>query len=183
MPVAPTFADKRVFGLAGWSGSGKTTLITALLPVLRARGITVSTIKHAHHDFEVDRPGKDSHAHRMAGAEEVLVSSANRWALIRESRGSPEASLDELLPRLSPVDLVLVEGFKKSRHSKLEVCLAANPKPPLYPDDPWILAVASDTPMPGLPLPLFDLDDAVGIAGFILATVGLSGEGGTRGAP
>jgi molybdopterin-guanine dinucleotide biosynthesis adapter protein len=157
-----------VLGLAGWSGSGKTTLLTRLIPALTARGLSVSTIKHAHHAFDIDTPGKDSWRHREAGAAEVLVSSAQRWALMHELRGAREATLDELLAKLAPVDLVLVEGFKREPHAKIEVWRRANGKPPLHPDDPTIVAVASDAPVPGLALPLLPLDDPERIADFIV---------------
>jgi molybdopterin-guanine dinucleotide biosynthesis protein B len=134
----------KVIGIAGWSGAGKTTLLTRVIPCLTARGMRVSTIKHAHHDFDVDQPGKDSHTHRTAGATEVLVSSANRWALMHELRGEGEMALDALLAKLSLVDLVLVEGFKKQAHPKLEVYRAAVGKPLLHPEDPNIVAIASD---------------------------------------
>src|SRR5882724_3884721 len=148
----------RIFGLAGWSGSGKTTLLVKLLPALVARGIVVSTLKHAHHAFDVDQPGKDSWEHRRAGAVEVMVSSANRWALMHEHRGAPETSLEALLERMSPVDLVIVEGFKQHSHPKLEVHRAALGKPLLCHDNPAIVAVASDTAIGGLNVPLLDLD-------------------------
>jgi molybdopterin-guanine dinucleotide biosynthesis protein B len=119
----------RIFGLAGWSGSGKTTLMAKLLPELIQAGLRVSTIKHAHHAFDIDRPGKDSWQHRMAGASEVMVASANRWALMHELRGAPEPDLDELVTRMTPVDLLLVEGFKRHVHAKLEVFRRANAKP------------------------------------------------------
>src|SRR5262252_9543186 len=111
----------RIIGLAGYSGSGKTTLLSKAIPILIARGRTVSTLKHAHHEFDVDQPGKDSHTHRLAGAREVLVSSSRRWALMHELRGEPEPPLHELLAHLSPVELVIVEGFKTDRHAKIEV--------------------------------------------------------------
>jgi molybdopterin-guanine dinucleotide biosynthesis protein B len=134
----------KVIGIAGWSGAGKTTLLTRVIPCLTMRGMRVSTIKHAHHDFDVDQPGKDSHTHRTAGATEVLVSSANRWALMHEMRGEGEMALDALLAKLSLVDLVLVEGFKKQAHPKLEVYRAVVGKPLLHPEDPNIVAIASD---------------------------------------
>ncbi|MBV8849284.1 MAG: molybdopterin-guanine dinucleotide biosynthesis protein B [Methylobacteriaceae bacterium] len=140
----------RVIGFAGWSGSGKTTLITKLIPALIARGISVSTLKHAHHSFEVDKPGKDSYLHREAGAREVLVASANRWALMRELRGGEEPSLADLLARLSAVDLVIVEGFKRGAHAKIEVNRAETKKPFLFPEDRNIVAVVGDVP-PALP--------------------------------
>ncbi len=133
----------KVLGLVGWSGSGKTTLLTALLPVFRARGLTVSTVKHAHHGFDMDRPGKDSHRHRQAGAAEVLVVSGPRWALLHEVEG-PEPSLAALLARMAPVDLVLVEGFKTHPYPKIEVYRPALGKPPIWPDQPDIVAVATD---------------------------------------
>ncbi len=134
----------RVIGFAGWSGAGKTTLIVKLIPVLRARGFTVSTIKHAHHNFDIDKPGKDSYEHRSAGATEVLVASDQRFALMHELRGAPEPPLAELLGKLAQVDLVLIEGFKRDAHPKLEVHRAANSKPLLYPDDTQIKALVSD---------------------------------------
>ncbi|MBL8808286.1 MAG: molybdopterin-guanine dinucleotide biosynthesis protein B [Rhodospirillales bacterium] len=165
----------RVFGLAGWSGSGKTTLASRLIPELVGRGIRVSTVKHAHHAFDVDQPGKDSYVHRMAGAREVIVSSANRFALMHELRGAPEPTLDELLARLSPVDLVLVEGFKRDRHEKLEIHRPAIGKPLLAPDDPNIVAVASDAALSGLRVPLLAIDDVAAIADFIVKRAGLRG--------
>ncbi len=154
----------RLIGLAGWSGAGKTTLLTRLIPCLIGRGFTVSTIKHAHHGFDVDRPGKDSYEHRSAGASQVLVSSAKRWALMTEHRDAPEPGLRELLAHLTRVDLVIIEGFKRDNHPKIEVHRAANGKPWLHPDDPMIRAVASDsTPPEGAPGKLA-LDDIAGIA-------------------
>src|ERR1043166_8751431 len=134
----------KVIGIAGWSGAGKTTLLTRVIPRLTARGLRVSTVKHAHHAFDVDQPGKDSHTHRMAGATEVLVSSANRWALVHELRGVAEPKLGDLLAKLAPVDLVIVEGFKHGAHPKLEIYRAALGKPPLHPDDRHTAAVPSD---------------------------------------
>ncbi len=154
----------RVIGLAGWSGAGKTTLLTRLIPELGRRGISVSTLKHAHHAFDLDTPGKDSYAHREAGAREVLISSERRWALMRELRSEPEASLADLLGRLSPVDLVIVEGFKRASHAKIEVHRAANGKPPLHPGDPTIRAVASDLDFPGAGRPVIGIDDVAAIA-------------------
>ena len=157
----------RLIGLAGWSGSGKTTLLAKLIPVLIARGRTISTLKHAHHEFDIDKPGKDSHTHRLAGATEVLISSARRWALMHELRDAPEQSLRELLPRLSPVDLVIVEGYKTSTHPKLEVHRAAVGKPLLYPNDANVVALASDTQPPNLTLPFADLNDVEAIADLV----------------
>jgi len=162
----------RVFGLAGWSGSGKTTLLAALIPELVARGVSVSTVKHAHHEFDIDKPGKDSWVHRQAGAREVMVASARRWALMHELRDRPEPSLDELISRMSPVDLLLVEGFKFHPHPKIEVYRPAVGKPFLHPDDPHIVAVASDEPL-SAPLPLLPLDEPAVIANFILSHGGL----------
>ncbi len=159
----------RTFGLAGWSGSGKTTLVARLLPALIGRGLTVSTLKHAHHGFDVDQPGKDSWLHRQAGAHEVMVSSANRWALMHEHRGAPESGLDVLLAHMSPVDLVIVEGFKSHRHAKLEVHRPSLDKRLLCRDDPDIVAVASDSDLAALPVPLLALDDTAAIADFIIA--------------
>src|SRR5215468_11566308 len=134
----------KVIGLAGWSGAGKTTLVTRVLPHLKARGLRVSVIKHAHHDFDVDVPGKDSWRHREAGAEEVLVSSGRRWALMHELRGAREPRLPELLAKMSRVDLVIVEGYKSEPHRKIEVHRAANGKPLLFPADAGIVGVVSD---------------------------------------
>jgi molybdopterin-guanine dinucleotide biosynthesis protein B len=159
----------KLIGLAGWSGSGKTHLIARLIPALIARGVRVSTIKHAHHTFEVDKPGKDSWIHREAGATEVLISSAARMALMREHRGGEEPSLDELLQRMAPVDLVLVEGFKRGAHAKIEIWRETTGKEMLHPDDPTIVAVAAPSPPPGARVPWLDLNDEQRIADFILA--------------
>jgi molybdopterin-guanine dinucleotide biosynthesis protein B len=166
----------RVFGLAGWSGSGKTSLVVRLLPELISRGLTVSTVKHAHHAFDIDKPGKDSWEHRAAGAAEVMISSANRWALMHEHRGAPEADLETLIGHMSPVDLVLVEGFKTHPHPKLEIHRPSVGKPLLCHDDPHIVAVASDTKLAGLDLPLLDLDDTAAIADFVVAHCKLAGS-------
>jgi molybdopterin-guanine dinucleotide biosynthesis protein B len=157
----------RVIGLAGWSGSGKTTLLGKLIPCLVARGLQVSTLKHAHHGFDVDQPGKDSHAHRMAGATEVLIGSSARFALVHELRGAAEPTLQELLSLLSPVDLVIVEGYKSAPIPKLELHRAATGKPLLHPDDDCIVAVASDVPLPGASLPVVSLDDIEKIADIV----------------
>ncbi|PZN98901.1 MAG: molybdopterin-guanine dinucleotide biosynthesis protein B [Hyphomicrobiales bacterium] len=159
----------RVIGLAGWSGAGKTTLLTRLIPELARRGVSVSTLKHAHHAFDLDTPGKDSHAHREAGAREVLISSERRWALMRELRGEPEASLPELLAHLSPVDLVIIEGFKREPHAKIEIHRAVNGKPPLHPGDETIVAVASDSAFPEAGRPVVGIDDIAAIADIMLA--------------
>lgn len=160
--------QKRVFGLAGWSGSGKTTLLTALIPVLVSRGQTVATIKHAHHDFDIDKPGKDSYRHREAGAAEVLVVSAKRWALMHELRDEAEPTLEVLVARLAPVDLVLIEGFKRHRHPKLEIHRPSVGKPLLAIDDPDIFAIASDVPLKDAPLPVLALDDFAAIADLVI---------------
>ena len=157
----------KLFGLAGYSGSGKTTLLEQLIPVLRKLGVTLSVIKHAHHDFDIDQPGKDSYRHRQAGAQEVLVSSAQRWALMHELREVTEPSLKDHLARLSPCDLVLIEGYKREAIPKLEIYRAANGKPLLFPQDPYIIALATDTPLT-THLPCFDLNDVQSLAQFIL---------------
>src|SRR5215207_6692805 len=158
----------KTIGIAGWSGAGKTTLLTRLIPHLTARGLRVSTLKHAHHAFDIDQPGKDSHSHRLAGATEVLISSANRFALMHELRGEPEWTLRALLAKLSPVDLVLVEGFKRETHPKLEVYRAAIGKPLLQPDDPHIVAIAADAPLPHVRVPVVMLDDVNAIVDIVL---------------
>jgi molybdopterin-guanine dinucleotide biosynthesis protein B len=158
----------RIIGLAGWSGSGKTTLLTKIIPRLIERGLAVSTVKHAHHGFDVDQPGKDSHSHRMAGATEVVVGSAARWALVHELRGTAEPTLGELLAKLAPVDLVIVEGYKREPHPKLEVYRAAVRKPLLQPEDPQIVAIASDQPLPQAKAPVVALDDAEAIVDILL---------------
>lgn len=158
----------RLFGLAGWSGSGKTTLVTRVLPELIGRGLRVSTVKHAHHEFDVDQPGKDSYRHRAAGATEVMVASAYRWALMHEHRGATEPELDELIRQMAQVDLLLVEGFKRHPHPKLEIHRVTLGKPLLCREDRSILAVASDAPIPGLPVPRLDLDAIASIADFVL---------------
>ena len=159
----------RLMGLAGWSGSGKTTLLANLIPELVSRGLRVSTIKHAHHRFDVDQPGKDSYLHREAGAVEVMVSSANRWALMHELRGGDELPLAALIQRMSEVDLLLVEGFKRDPHPKLEIWRASVGKPMLSPDDPNIVAIASDGPIPDARVPVVPMDDMPAIAGIVLA--------------
>jgi molybdopterin-guanine dinucleotide biosynthesis protein B len=153
----------KVIGLAGWSGAGKTTLLTRLIPHFRKEGLRVSVIKHAHHSFDVDVPGKDSWAHRQSGAEEVLVSSAARWALMHELRGASEPRLPELLAKMSPVDLVVVEGFKSEPHRKIEVHRLANGKAVLFPNDPGIVGIATDASLETA-LPVAHLDDIPAIA-------------------
>jgi molybdopterin-guanine dinucleotide biosynthesis protein B len=162
-------AFMRIIGLAGWSGSGKTTLLTKLIPRLTARGKRVSTLKHAHHAFDIDRPGKDSFQHRSAGATEVLVVSGTRWALMHELRGAPEPALPDLLSKLTEVDLVLIEGFKREGFPKLEIHRIENGKPLLHPEDPWIVAIACDTALPQASVPVIDLNDIDAIAELLLA--------------
>jgi molybdopterin-guanine dinucleotide biosynthesis adapter protein len=157
----------KVIGLAGWSGAGKTTLLTRVIPQLQKQGLRVSVIKHAHHAFDVDVPGKDSWKHREAGAAEVLVSSSQRWALMHELRGATEPRLPELLAKMSQVDLVVVEGFKREPHRKIEVYRAANEKPLLFPDDPGIVGIATDTPVETT-LPTAHLDDIEAVAAMML---------------
>jgi molybdopterin-guanine dinucleotide biosynthesis adapter protein len=159
----------KVIGLAGWSGAGKTTLLTRLIPHFIAQGLRVSVIKHAHHEFDVDVPGKDSWVHRQSGAAEVLVSSSRRWALMHELRGAIEPKLPELLARLSRVDLVLIEGFKREPHRKIEIYRAANGKPALFPDDPDIVGIATDSKLETR-LPVAHLDDIEAIASMIHAS-------------
>jgi molybdopterin-guanine dinucleotide biosynthesis protein B len=160
----------RILGIAGYSGSGKTTLVKALLPVLTARGLDVSTVKHAHHAFDIDTPGKDSYEHRAAGARQVLISSERRWALVREHRGQPEPGLPDLLAKLDPADLVLVEGWKHGTHPKLEVHRPATGTPLLAAGDPHVVAVATDAEaLPGVAVPLLPLNDIDAIADFAAA--------------
>jgi len=153
----------KVIGLAGWSGAGKTTLLARLIPLFLRRGLRVSVIKHAHHNFDVDVPGKDSWVHRQSGATEVLVSSTRRWALMHELRGAEEPRLPELLTKMSKVDLVIVEGFKREPHRKIEVHRAANQKPLLFPEDPGIVGIATDTAVETA-LPVAHLDDTETVA-------------------
>ena len=157
-------SDVRIIGFSGWSGAGKTTLLVKIIPVLVARGLRVSTVKHAHHGFDVDFPGKDSYSHRAAGAGEVLVSSKNRFALMHELRGSDELPLRQLLAKLGPADIVLVEGFKRENHPKVEIYRAANNKPPLHLHDPTIRVIASDVAFPDSGRDVYDIGDVSGIA-------------------
>jgi molybdopterin-guanine dinucleotide biosynthesis protein B len=163
----------KIFGIAGYSGSGKTTLIERLVPVFTGRGLRVSLIKHAHHSFDVDHPGKDSYRHRHAGCSEVLITSSLRWALMHELRGAPETTLQELIKRIAPCDLLLIEGFKREPISKLEVYRATLGEPLLFPEDPNIAAIASDQRVDTI-LPQFRLDDVAAIATFIRGYVGLA---------
>lgn len=164
--------DMKIFGFAGYSGSGKTTLIEKLIPIFAARKLTVSLIKHAHHTFDVDQAGKDSYRHRHAGCTEVLVTSSRRWALMHELRGAPEPGLTEQIERLSPCDLLLVEGFKHERIPKLEVYRAAVGEALIHPHDANIVAVASDAQVQTA-LPQLDLNDPAAVAAFILSHLGL----------
>ncbi len=157
----------KIFGFAGYSGSGKTTLIEQLIPRFVRKGLRVSLIKHAHHTFDVDQPGKDSYRHRHAGATEVLVTSSRRWVLMHELRGEPEPSFDEQIRHLSPCDLLLVEGFKFAPIPKLEVWRAETGEALLHPNDPHIVALASDAAVETA-LPRLDLNDVDGVAGFVL---------------
>ena len=162
----------KLYGVVGWKNAGKTGLVERLVTEITSRGFTVSTIKHAHHTFDVDRPGKDSYRHRHAGATEVLLSSTNRFALMHELRGAEEPSLADLLARMSPVDLVLIEGYKRDVHPKVEAFRAETGNPLIALADGTVKAVAADTPL-DLARPVFDLNDTVSIAEFILAEVGL----------
>jgi len=157
----------KVFGIAGFSGSGKTTLLEKLIPEFNARGLRVSVIKHTHHRFDLDKPGKDSWRHREAGAEEVLVLSGDRWVLMHELRGAPEPTLDAQLAIMSDVDLVLIEGFKAAPVPKVEVHRPAHGKTPLWPENPHVVAVATDGDIQA-PMPVLDLNDTRSIAQFIL---------------
>ena len=163
----------KIIGIAGYSGSGKTTLIEKVIPLLVREGLRVSLIKHAHHEFDIDHPGKDSYRHRHAGCTEVLVSSSRRWALMHELRGAPEPTLQEQLKQLSPCDLVIVEGYKSEPIPKIEVHRRSGHTPLLYPEDPNVVAIATDEPL-DTKLPQFGLDDAAGIARFIAQHLGLN---------
>ncbi len=162
----------KVWGITGWKNTGKTTLTERLVARFTASGLTVSTIKHAHHDTDVDQPGRDSYRHRAAGASEVIVASPQRWALMHELRGAGEPPFEELLAHLSPVDLVLVEGYKRGPHPKIETHRMATGRDLMAPDNN-IRAVASDIALPDLDLPVFDLNDIDAIAAYIRAQVGL----------
>ena len=168
--------ETKIFGVVGWSGSGKTTLMLQLLPDLIARGYRVSTMKHTHHDFDMDKPGKDSYTHREAGAYEVLITGSKRWALLHENRGEAEPSIETLLANMAPVDLVLIEGFKSHSHNKLEVHRPSVGKPLLAADDDSIIAVASDQLIDGLTVPVLALDDVAAIGDFIVEYCKLDGK-------
>jgi molybdopterin-guanine dinucleotide biosynthesis protein B len=166
--------NQRVFGITGWKNSGKTSLTEKLVAELVARGWTVSTVKHAHHGFDIDKPGADSFRHRQAGATEVAIVSGNRWALMHELRGEDEPALDMILSRLAPCDLVVIEGYKREPHAKLETRrLEAKERTPLSATDPNIVAIAADFAVEGEHLPVFDLDDVRAIADFVERTTGL----------
>ncbi|MHC0054216.1 molybdopterin-guanine dinucleotide biosynthesis protein B [Actibacterium sp. D379-3] len=164
----------RVFGVVGYKNAGKTGLMERLVAEISARGFSVSTVKHAHHHFDLDQPGKDSFRHRVAGAREVLLASGQRWALMHELCDAPEPPLEALLARLSPVDLVLVEGYKRDAHPKVEAFRDDAGHALIAPGDPTVRAVASDVPQPGLHVPVFALDDTGAVADFILGQVGLA---------
>ena len=162
----------KIYGVTGWKNAGKTGLMERLVAEITSRGLSVSTIKHAHHSFDVDHPGKDSHRHRVAGAHEVLLASKNRIALMQELRDHEEPELAHLLTRLSPVDLVLIEGYKRDRHPKIEAHRAVTGQPLIAPGNDTIRAVASDVPLT-LDRPVFGLDDTIALADFVLREVGL----------
>jgi len=160
----------RVLGIVGWSGSGKTLLITKIIPLLAKRGLRIATLKHAHHSFEVDKPGKDSYEHRKAGAGEVIISSSQRWVQMHELDGRAEASFAQLLKRLSPCDLVLVEGYKSEKHAKIEVFRQALGKEPLYPTDEHIVAIASHPMIEHALIPVIDLNDIDSVANMVFTS-------------
>lgn len=163
----------KVYGITGWKNAGKTGLMERLVAEFTARGVRVSTIKHAHHNTDVDEPGRDSYRHREAGAEQVLLASPNRWALMTELRGADEPPLSDLLAQLAPVDLVLIEGYKRDAHPKVEAFRHENDKPPLATKNDTIRAVASNSTHDDLTVPVLDLDDTAAIADFIAGEVGL----------
>ncbi|MEM9062386.1 MAG: molybdopterin-guanine dinucleotide biosynthesis protein B [Pseudomonadota bacterium] len=162
-----------VYGVVGWKNAGKTTLVERLVAEISGRGFTVSTVKHTHHMVDVDKPGKDSHRHRQAGAHQVILSSSSRWAIMTELRGAPETALDDLLTHLAPVDLVIVEGYKRDEHRKIEAWRAETGQPLIAVDDPTVRAVASNDD-PATEKPVIGLDDIPAIADFILGDLGLS---------
>ena len=164
-------SSRHIVGITGWSGSGKTDLVIRLIPVLAARGYQVATFKHAHHSFEIDKPGKDSYKHRKAGAVEVIVSSATRWALIHENGPEEEPELDELLARMSPVDIVLVEGFKDEPHAKIEVFRPINKSEPLFNNNSTIVAIATNVNLPKSGIPVLNLQDTDAVADLILSNL------------
>jgi molybdopterin-guanine dinucleotide biosynthesis protein B len=163
----------KIFGMIGWSGSGKTTLIKLLIPELISRGYSVSSMKHTHHDFDIDKPGKDSFEHRVAGAKQVLISGSKRWALLNENRDQHEPSVDDLLEKMEPVDLVLIEGFKKYPHSKLEVYRPSAERKLIAREDTSVVAIATDEDVDGGGLPIIDLNNVAAVADFVIAYCGL----------
>lgn len=169
-------SSRHIVGITGWSGSGKTDLVIRLIPVLTARGYQVATFKHAHHSFEIDKPGKDSYEHRKAGAVEVIVSSATRWALIHDNGPEEKPGLYELLARMSPVDIVLVEGFKDEPHAKIEVFRPTNKSEPLFNNNSTIVAIATDVKLPKSDRPVLDLQDTDAVADFILSNLEIWGS-------
>lgn len=171
----------KVFGLVGWSGSGKTTLLVQLIPELISRGITVSTMKHTHHNFDIDKKGKDSYEHRNAGATEVMLTSGKRWALQQELRDAPEPGMDKLIARMAPVDVILVEGFKSHRHPKMEIFRPSVGKDLIATGDDTIVAVASDGPVDAVTVPVLDVDDISAIADFIMDFCGLERRAASAG--
>ena len=171
----------KIFGLAGWSGSGKTTLMKKLLPEFINRGLRVSTLKHAHHDVDIDQPGKDSYEHRRAGAHEVMLASKARWFLIHELRGEPEPDMEDLIKNMAPVDLFLVEGFKSQRHDKLEVYRASLGQELMCLHDDTIVAVASDDELPNVSIPVLKLNAVTEISNFIIGNCNLSAKEPTGG--
>lgn len=168
----------RVYGVIGWKNAGKTTLVERLVGEIASRGYTVSTVKHTHHKVDVDRPGKDSHRHRKAGAHQVILASSARWALMTELRGQPETPLRQLLRHLHPVDLVIVEGYKRDAHAKIEVRNVELDHPRLAGDDPSVVAIAANGPVAEAPVPVFSRDDIAALADFVCGRAGL--EGGRR---
>lgn len=164
----------KIIGISGWSGNGKTTLLDKLIPELNSRGYTVSTLKHAHHRFDIDHEGKDSYRHRQAGAQEVLISSSARWALIHEHRDSPETSFDELVGKMSPVDILLVEGFKTENFPKIEIWRESVEKDFLYEQDDTVIAIAADIALPQTPIPVLDINNPTEVADFIVSCLELS---------
>lgn len=174
--ATPSKPTQRVIGIVGWKNNGKTTLVVRLVEWLVARGLQVSTVKHAHHSVDLDQPGKDSYRHRAAGAQEVVLATSARIMLVHELRDQPEPTLDELLARMQPVDLVVVEGFKRFEHAKIEVNLGPPTQPLVAERDPNVIAVASDVPVPALDRPVLDLNDIEAIGGFVLTHCGLDDE-------
>ena len=160
--------EMKIIGISGWSGNGKTTLLDKLIPQLNERGFTVSTLKHAHHKFDIDHEGKDSYRHRMAGAAEVMISSSNRWALIHEHRNRPETSFTDLVAKMSPVDILLVEGFKTEDFPKIEIWREDTNSAFLHIDDKTVVAIAADIDLPNSPIPVLNLNKAENVADFIV---------------